>query len=87
MRKLTAELLTTAYKSKVLKSKLDEDPLQRQIYFLTFIESLDMIFSQYKESGKEVLYYPRIGGGNTNIKLGRQLGIFYRQIFMFIVED
>ena len=23
---------------------MDEDPLQRQIYFLTFIDSLDMIF-------------------------------------------
>ena len=28
---------------------MDEDPLQRRIYFLTFIDSLDMIFSQYRE--------------------------------------
>ena len=41
---LTAKLLTTAYKSKIIKFKLDEDPLQRRIYFLTFIDSLDMIF-------------------------------------------
>ena len=27
---------------------MDEDPLQRRIYFLTFIDSLDMIFSQYR---------------------------------------
>ena len=32
--KLTAKLLTTAYKSKFLKFKLDEDPLHRRIYFL-----------------------------------------------------
>ena len=31
---LTAKLLTTAYKSKIVKFKLDEDPLQRRIYFL-----------------------------------------------------
>ena len=35
--RLTAELLTTAYKSKITKFKLDEDPLQRRIYFLTFV--------------------------------------------------
>ena len=45
---LTAKLLTTAYKSKIIRFKLDEDPLQRRIYFLTFIDSLDMIFSQYR---------------------------------------
>ena len=41
---LTAKLLTTAYKSKIIKFKLDEDPHQRRIYFLTFVESLEMIF-------------------------------------------
>ena len=43
--KLTTKLLTTSYKSKILKFKLDEDPLQRWICCLTFIESLEMIFS------------------------------------------
>ena len=47
---LTAKLLTTAYKSKIIRFKMDEDPLQRRIYFLTFAESLEMIFSQYKET-------------------------------------
>ena len=42
---LTAKLLTTAYKSKIIKFKLYEDPLQRRIYFFTFVESLGMIFS------------------------------------------
>ena len=41
---------------------MDEDPLQRRIYFLTFIDSLDMIFSQYRETCEVLLYYPRIGG-------------------------
>ena len=44
---LTARLLTKAYKSKIIRFKMDEDPLQRRIYFLTFVESLEMIFSQY----------------------------------------
>ena len=42
---LTEKLLRTAYKSKIIRFKMDEDPLQRRIYFLTFIDSLDMIFS------------------------------------------
>ena len=41
---LTSKLLTTAFKSKIIRLKLDEDPLQRRIYFLTFIDSLNMIF-------------------------------------------
>ena len=41
---LTAKFLTTAFKSKIIRFKMDEDPLQRRIYFLIFIDSLDMIF-------------------------------------------
>ena len=41
---LTEKLLTTAYKSNIIRFKMDEDPLQRRIYFLTSIDSLDMIF-------------------------------------------
>ena len=41
---------------------MDEDPLQRQIYFLTFVESLEMIFSQYTETCEVILDYPKIGG-------------------------
>ena len=61
---LTAKFLTAEYKSKIIKFKLDEDPLQRQIDFLTFIESLVMIFSQYKEIFVVLLYYPKIGAGD-----------------------
>ena len=35
---LTEKLLTTAYKSKIIRFKMDEDPLQRRIYFLAFID-------------------------------------------------
>ena len=41
---LTGKLLTTAYKLKIIRFKMDEDPLQRRIYILTFIDSLDIIF-------------------------------------------
>ena len=41
---------------------MDEDPLQRQIYFLTFVESLEMIFSQYTETCEVLLDDPKIGG-------------------------
>ena len=34
---------------------------QRRINFLTFIESTEMIFSQYKETCELLLDYPKIG--------------------------
>ena len=40
---------------------MDEDLLQRWIYFLTFVESLEMIFSQYTETCEVLLDYPKIG--------------------------
>ena len=36
--------------------------LQRRIYFTTFIESLEMIFSQHKENCEVFLDHPKIGG-------------------------
>ena len=53
--------MTTAYKSKVVKFKLDDDLLQSRIYFLFFIEPLEMIFSQYKENCEVLLDYPKVG--------------------------
>ena len=44
---------------------MDEDPIQRRIYFLTFIDSLDMIFSQYIETCEVLLNYPKIGGDDV----------------------
>ena len=41
---------------------MDEDLIQLQIYFITFVESLEMIFSQYTETFEVILDYPKIGG-------------------------
>ena len=59
------KLLTTSYKLKIIKLKLDEDPLQRRIYFLTFIKLLEILFSQYKETCELLLDYTEIGGENN----------------------
>ena len=40
---------------------MDEEPLQRRIYFLTFVELLEMIFSEYTETCEVIIYYPKIG--------------------------
>ena len=42
---------------------MDEDPLLCRIYFLTFVKSLEMIFSQYRETSEVLLDYPEKGGG------------------------
>ena len=44
---------------------MDEDTLQRRIYFLAFIDLLDMIFSQYRETCEVLLDYPKIGGDDV----------------------
>ena len=65
MCKVNGKFLVTAYKSYVIKIKLDEDLIQRRFYFLTFLESLELIFSQYKETCEVLLFYPTIGGDNV----------------------
>ena len=62
MRKINGKLMTTVYKSNIIKFKLDEYPIHRQIYFLTFVESLERIFSQYKDTYKVLLEFRKIGG-------------------------
>ena len=41
---ITAKLLTAAQKSKVIKFKWDEDPLQRRGYFLSFMNYLKLFY-------------------------------------------
>ena len=41
---LTAKLLKYAYNSRVTKFKLDEDPLQSWVYFLSFVNSLETYY-------------------------------------------
>ena len=60
--RLTKKLLITTYKSKIIRFKMDEDLLQRRIYFLTFVESLEMIFSKYRETCKIIIDDLKIGG-------------------------
>ena len=43
---------------------MDEDPLQRPIYFLAFLESREMIFSPYTEICEVLLDYQKLGGQN-----------------------
>ena len=43
---------------------MDDNPLQCWIHFIEFVESLEMIFSQYKETCEVLLGYPKIGGKN-----------------------
>ena len=59
---LMKKLMTTAYKLNIIRFKMDEEPLQRRLYFLTFIDSIDMIFYQYRETCEVLLDYPKIGG-------------------------
>ena len=62
--------MTTEYKPKIIKFKLDEDPLQSRILFITFVESLEMIFSKYEETCGLLLDYLQIVG--KNIKYFKQ---------------
>ena len=84
---LTELLLKTAYKSKIIKLKLDKYPLNRRICFLTFLESLDMIFSHYKDTCEVIPDYSKIGeDDNTYFEKGL-LGIFCMPKFMCIAKD
>ena len=54
--------MMTVFKSKIIRLKMNEDPLQLWIYFLKFVESLEMIFSQYTETCEVIIDYSKIGG-------------------------
>ena len=64
---------------------MDEDPLLRRIYFLIFVESLEMIFSQYTETCEVILDYPEIGGDDIEDDAKKAIrDIFFMQILMYI---
>ena len=65
---------------------MDEDTLQRRICFLTFLESLEMLFSQYTETCEVILDYPKIGGEDIKYFPKMPLGIFCMQILMYTAE-
>ena len=72
---------------KIIRFKMDEDQIQSQIYFLTFVESMGIIFSQYKESCEVILDYPKIGGEIIKNSKKRILRIFCMAILMCTAED
>ena len=85
---LTAILLTTSYKSNIIRFKMYEDPLQRRIYFLTFVESLEMIFSQYTETFEVLLDYEKKGGDDITEFFAKMSSvIFCMQTLMYTSED
>ena len=71
--RLTATFLTTAYKSKIIRFKMDENLLQRRIYFVTFLESLEIIFPRYTEICKVFLDYPKMGGEDIKYLVKRAI--------------
>ena len=68
------KLLTTVYKSKITKFKLDKVPLKSLIHFLTYIYSLGKIFSHYKETCELLLNYPKIGEENNKYFVKKTIG-------------
>ena len=80
--------MTTAYKSKIIRFKMDEDPLHYRNYFLTFVKSLGMIFSQYTETCEVLLDHPKIGEDDIIEDFAKRLsGIFCVTILMYTTED
>ena len=65
---------------------MDEDPLQRRIYFLTFVESLEMVYPQYTETCEVIIYYSKIGGDDIGYYAKIPLGIPCMQILMYTAE-
>ena len=63
-----------------------EDPFQRRISFLTFVESLEMVFSKYTETCEVLLDYPKIGGDDIEYFEKMPLVIICMQLLMYTAE-
>ena len=59
---ITAELISATYKAKVIKLKLDGDSLQSWVYFISFMDSLKIILSKFKETYMFLMDYTYIRG-------------------------
>ena len=67
---------------------MGEDPLQRRIYFLIFVESLEMILSQYTETCEVLLDYSKIGGDDVIEDYARIPSVtFCMQTLIYTAED
>ena len=66
---------------------MDEDPLHLRISLLIFIDSLGMIFSQYRETCEVLLDYPKIGGDYVIEDYAKRLPeTFFMQTLMYTSE-
>ena len=65
---------------------MGEDTLQRRIYFLTFVESLEMVFSQYTETCEVITDYPKIGGDDIEDYFKNDIRNLCMQILMYTAE-
>ena len=59
---ITAKLLTLDYKPRVMNFKLDEDLLHHRVYFLSFMNSLPILFSPISELYMLLMDYPSTRG-------------------------
>ena len=59
---LTAKILTAVYRWNIFKFILDEYPLQRRVYFLSFVNSLKIGLSPFSETFMFLMEYPSIRG-------------------------
>ena len=74
---------STSHKSLIVWTRL-----KRRIYFFTFVESLEMIFSQKIETCEVLLDYSRIGGdGVIKDDTKSPWGISCMQILIYTAED
>ena len=62
MRKINGKVADDIVYIKDHKNKIGWVSAPASDCFLTFIESLEMVFSQYKETYEVLLDYPKIGG-------------------------
>ena len=57
---ITAKVIRAAYNSNATEFKLDEDPLHRQVYLISFISYLKIILSKFKHNYMLLREYPSI---------------------------
>ena len=70
---------------------MDKNPIQRQIYFLALVKSLEMIFPQYTEICEVLIDYPKIGWESIKYFAKKAIrNIFHTNIYVhsriFIAE-
>ena len=83
---LTDNLPTAIQKSNVIKFRFDEDPLHHQVYFLSFMNSLNFFLSQFKETYILSMEYPSIRGEYFPDYAKNPHGTFCMHKYMHVVK-